>query len=92
MFVSANDIIKLLMSEKNYKILEKSNTFVFQVRQSMTKDDIYAAIKSIFGTEPELVRTLNTKPRARFFRGKAGTIGGIKKAFVKMPNGFKFAS
>jgi large subunit ribosomal protein L23Ae len=52
--------------------METENTIIFFVAPKATKKDIKLAFKEAFGVVPERVNTLNT-------------IGGRKKAYVKIP-------
>jgi large subunit ribosomal protein L23 len=88
MFLSSSDIVRTISSEKTFKLLE-SGFYSFIVNKKLNKNQIALAINSVFGVKPISVNTINTKPYTKNFKGSKGTIGGIKKAIVKMPEGFK---
>ncbi len=81
---------------KNPRITEKAatlaaaNCYTFDVPKSATKQEIKKAIKAQYKVTPVSVRTVTipTKrvmPRTR--KGKIGTTGGGKKAYVYLKKG-----
>jgi large subunit ribosomal protein L23 len=88
MFVNSSHIVRTITSEKTFKLLE-NGFYSFIVNKKLNKHQIAGAIQTLFGVKPLSVNTINTKPYSKGFKGQKGTIGAIKKAIVKMPEGFK---
>jgi large subunit ribosomal protein L23 len=83
---------------KNPRITEKAsmlaegNAYTFNVAIDATKKEIAHAVKMLYKVTPLRVRTLaipktSTSPRGA--RGKVGTTGGGKKAYVYLKKGDK---
>ncbi len=81
---------------KNPRITEKAaslsaqNAYTFDVPKNATKNEIIKAVKAQYKVTPTAVRTVTipTKrvmPRTR--KGKIGTAGGGKKAYVQLKKG-----
>ncbi len=64
-------IIKLVLTEKAFRLMEKENKLTFIVRREATKKDIKRAIESLYKVRVDKVNTLIT-------------IRGEKKAYVKL--------
>lgn len=87
---SARDIvIRPVISEKSYAIVEKSNKYVFEVRPDANKIEIEKAIKEIFNVEVEDVNTLNFKGKIKRVRYVPGRTKKWKKAIVTLKEGHK---
>ena len=81
---------------KNPRITEKAaalstqNCYTFDVPKNATKNEIAKAIKAEYKVTPVAVRTV-TIPTKRVFprtrKGKIGTTGGGKKAYVYLKKG-----
>jgi len=70
-------------------VLSGSNVYTFEIAQSANKGLVAAAIKDIFKVTPVKVAIMNSKPKTRFVRGKAGQTAGSKKAYVYLKEGDK---
>ena len=73
-------------------LLAESNVYTFDVAPKTTKSEIAKAVKAAYKVTPLKVRTVTipkktTAPRGR--RGKPGTTGGGKKAYVYLKKGDK---
>ncbi len=83
---------------KNPRITEKATIlaegacYTFDIAKGITKKEVEQAIKALYKVTPRAIRTVNlaTKkvmPRGR--KGKIGTTGGGKKAYVYLKKGDK---
>ena len=78
---------------KNPRITEKSTkaseqgVYTFDVGMRATKPEIVKAIGMLYKVKPLKVRIVNSKPKVVFVRGKWGTRGGGKKAYVYLNKG-----
>ncbi len=84
-------VLKPLITEKA-AALSEMRAYTFLVAPNTTKNEIKKAIKAMYKVTPLSVRTvtLNKKrvmPRGR--RGKIGSTGGGKKAYVYLKKGDK---
>jgi len=87
--VKASVILGARITEKASVLAEK-NVYTFNVAPKTTKSEIAKAIKAAYKVTPLQVRTVtiakkSTNPRGR--RGKPGTTGGGKKAYVYLKKG-----
>ena len=89
--VKASVILGARITEKA-AILAEKNGYTFNVAKNATKSEIKKAIKALYKVTPLEVRTVTipkktTSPRGR--RGRPGTTGGGKKAYVYLKKGDK---
>jgi large subunit ribosomal protein L23 len=88
----SNEIKKLIVTEKT-TALKNSNTYVFKVSESLTKDAIANNINKLFGVNVLKVRTtiLPSKPKTVYSKTtrKQTQIrtGRFKKAYVEIKEG-----
>ncbi len=68
-------ILYPLMTERSVNMIENENKLVFIVDRRANKSQIAWAVSELYEVEAESVRTLITR-------------GGLKKAFVKLKEGF----
>jgi large subunit ribosomal protein L23 len=71
---------------------EKMNVHAFEVTKDATKKSIVASIKDLYKVTPLSVRMVNIPKKNVFVRGKWGTKGGGKKAYVYLKKGDKIES
>jgi len=78
-------IIKPVVSEKSYALLEK-NVYTFRVHPDATKPEIHDAIEAIFSVRVLNVNTLNRKGKRKRNRRSFtfGTRANTKRAIVKL--------
>ena len=82
-----NVIVAPHITEKASK-LTNDNVYAFEVAADANKPQIKQAVQDIYGVKPEKVRTVKLpKKRVQARRGKPGTKGGLKKAYVKLKEG-----
>jgi len=68
-------ILYPLMTERSVNMIENENKLVFIVDRRANKNQIAWAVSELYEVEAESIRTLITR-------------GGLKKAFVKLKEGF----
>lgn len=74
-----------IISEKAAKLSE-SNSVVFEVAPSATKEDVAKAVQAIYNVKPTKVNIVVTKGKVKTFRGRStGTQRTVKKAYVSLP-------
>jgi large subunit ribosomal protein L23 len=75
------------VSEKGARIQEVANQYVFEVADSATKADVKAAVEHLFNVKVERVTVVNVKGKSKAFRGRTGTRGTWRKAYVRLGQG-----
>lgn len=81
-------IIKPVVSEKSYRLLEQ-NVYTFVVHPKATKIEIRDAVETIFNVEVTAVNTMNRKGKRKRNR-RSGTFGSrpdTKRAIVTVAAG-----
>lgn len=84
----ADILLRPRITEKANLIAEK-NIHTFEVALSATKTQVLAAIKAFYKVSPVKVRIVRNPVKQVFVRGKKGTKGGVKKAYVYLKKGDK---
>ncbi|MBA3999259.1 50S ribosomal protein L23 [Brevundimonas sp.] len=79
-------ILAPLITEKS-TLLSEQNKVVFKVADNATKDEIAAAVESLFKVNVVKVNTLVQKGKTKRFRGIKGRRNDIKKAIVTLAEG-----
>ena len=79
-------ILAPLITEKS-TLLSEQNKVVFKVAEYATKDEIAAAVESLFKVNVVKVNTLIQKGKTKRFRGIKGRRNDIKKAIVTLAEG-----
>ena len=79
-------ILAPLITEKS-TLLAEQNKVVFKVAENATKDEIAAAVESLFKVNVVKVNTLVQKGKTKRFRGIKGRRNDIKKAIVTLAEG-----
>ncbi len=80
-------IIRPVISEKSYNLIESEAQYTFQVDQRANKNQIKRAIESAFDVRVDKVNTANVKSKPKrqgLTRGRTST---WKKAVVKLAEG-----
>lgn len=82
------DVVKRpLLTESTTRLLDASNTYVFEVHRKATKVQIKNAVERLFSVKVLSVNTANMKGKPRR-RGRVAThMQDWKKAFVKLGEG-----
>ena len=68
-------------------ILSEQNKVVFRVADNASKDEIAAAVESLFKVNVLKVNTLVQKGKTKRFRGRIGRRSDVKKAIVTLAEG-----
>lgn len=76
-----------VISEKSSAAQQDKNTLVFKVLKDATKDEIKAAVETLFNVKVEAVRTLNFQGKVRRTARGFGKRSDCKKAYVTLPEG-----
>jgi large subunit ribosomal protein L23 len=79
-------ILSPVITEKA-TVLSEQNKVVFKVAMDSTKDEISAAIESLFKVNVTKVNTMIVKGKTKRFRGIMGRRNDIKKAIVTLAPG-----
>jgi large subunit ribosomal protein L23 len=79
-------ILSPVITEKA-TLLSEQNKVVFKVAMDATKDEISAAIESLFKVNVTKVNTMIVKGKTKRFRGLLGRRNDIKKAIVTLAPG-----
>ena len=79
-------ILAPLITEKS-TLLSEQNKVVFKVADNATKDEIAAAVESLFKVNVVKVNTLIQKGKTKRFRGIKGRRNDIKNAIVTLAEG-----
>ena len=88
MYDARNIIIRPIVSEKSYKLMEL-NRYTFEVDKHASKPHIAQAITDIFGVTVEGVNTMNVSGKPRRLRYSKGVTRTWKKAIVTLKEGEK---
>ena len=87
--MSARDvIIRPVVTEKTMAEQEKENKVTFEVKKGVNKTHVKQAIEEIFNVKVEKVNILNTPNKTKRLGRYVGTVGGIRKAVVKLADGY----
>ena len=76
-----------VVSEKSTMLAEKSNQVAFRVLRSATKQEVKAAVETLFKVQVESVSILNRKGKSKRAGRLAGQRGGERKAYVSLKPG-----
>ncbi|MDP2651238.1 MAG: 50S ribosomal protein L23 [bacterium] len=84
-----NVLISPHVTEKAAIAAERRNVYVFKVAPKATKKAVIASVREAYKVTPESVRVLAVTKKQVFVRGKRGSKGGGKKAYVYLKKGDK---
>lgn len=79
-------IIRPIISEKSYEMIEK-NRYTFEVAKTSSKPQIADAVSEIFGVTVTSVNTMNVTGKPRRVRVAKGKTRDWKKAVVTLKDG-----
>lgn len=77
-------VIRPLVTEKGTHLIERHNTYPFQVHALATKDQIKDAIELLFEVKVIAVKTQNRKGKTRRYRMRTGRGSAWKKALITL--------
>lgn len=75
------------VSEKTARLQEVSNQYVFEISSDATKADVKAAVEQLFSVKVEAVNVVSVKGKTKSFRGRGGSRGNWRKAYVRLAEG-----
>ena len=79
-------LVRPVITEKSMTVSEAGKV-TFMVPLSASKDDVKAAVESIFNVKVEKVNTIRQFGKTKFFRGRKGARSDYKKALVTLADG-----
>lgn len=68
---------------------ESERKYVFKVTPKASKPQVKRDIERLYNVKVETVNVINNKRKSRFVRGRIGYQTGMKKAIVKLCEGYK---
>lgn len=77
-------ILAPVVSEKSYDLIEKNNTYTFEVAPQANKSEIKDAVQEIFGVRVLSVNTMNRKGKVKRTGYVLGRRKNTKRALVKL--------
>ncbi|MBK5211439.1 MAG: 50S ribosomal protein L23 [Coriobacteriia bacterium] len=80
-------IIRPIVSEKSFDIMEEQNRYTFEVAKTATKPQIANAIETIFEVKVLKVNVMNVSGKPRRVRQALGKTRSWKKAIVSLKAG-----
>ena len=79
-------LVRPVITEKSMLVSENGKV-TFMVPLSASKDDVKAAVESIFNVKVEKVNTIRQFGKTKLFRGRKGERSDYKKALVTLAKG-----
>ncbi len=76
-----------VVSEKSYDLIERGNTYTFEVDRRANKTEIKEAIREIFDVHVVSVNTLNRKGKVKRTGWVTGMRSDTKRAMVTLADG-----
>ncbi|GIH75899.1 MULTISPECIES: 50S ribosomal protein L23 [Planobispora] len=80
-------IIKPVVSEKSYGLIDEHNKYTFLVRKTANKTQVKIAIEQIFGVKVASVNTINRQGKRKRTRFGYGQRPNTKRAIVSLAEG-----
>ncbi|MEV0592128.1 50S ribosomal protein L23 [Nonomuraea cavernae] len=77
-------IIKPVVSEKSYGLIDENNKYTFLVRKTANKTQIKIAVEQIFGVKVTSVNTINRTGKRKRTRTGFGKRPDTKRAIVSL--------
>ena len=75
------------ISANTARIQADHNQYVVEVATMATKQDVKAAVETLFKVKVEGVQVLNVKGKTKGFRGRSGKRADWRKAYVTLADG-----
>jgi large subunit ribosomal protein L23 len=82
-------LIRPRVTEKAALSADKSGVYVFEVTKDATKKAVIASIRDAYKVTPVNIHLVAIPKKKTFVRGRAGSKGGGKKAYVELAKGDK---
>jgi large subunit ribosomal protein L23 len=90
MTVEAYQVVRRpLLTEKGTVQRDEDNVYLFEVDKKATKDEVRAAVETIFKVHVEDVNTLIVRGKNRRVKVHTGKTRNYKKAYVRLREGDK---
>ncbi|GGP95877.1 50S ribosomal protein L23 [Streptosporangium sp. NPDC048047] len=80
-------IIKPVVSEKSYGLIDEHNKYTFLVRKTANKTQVKIAIEQIFGVKVASVNTINRQGKRKRTKFGYGQRPNTKRAIVSLVEG-----
>ncbi|MFC4590435.1 50S ribosomal protein L23 [Sphaerisporangium corydalis] len=80
-------IIKPIVSEKSYGLIDEHNKYTFLVRKTANKTQVKIAIEQIFGVKVTSVNTINRQGKRKRTKFGYGQRPSTKRAIVSLVDG-----
>jgi large subunit ribosomal protein L23 len=80
-------IIKPVVSEKSYGLIDENNKYTFLVRNTANKTQVKIAVEQIFGVKVTSVNTINRQGKRKRTRTGFGKRPDTKRAIVSLVEG-----
>lgn len=80
-------IIKPVVSEKSYGLIDEHNKYTFLVRKTANKTQVKIAVEQIFGVKVTSVNTINRQGKRKRTKFGYGQRPGTKRAIVSLAEG-----
>ncbi|MCW2877777.1 MAG: ribosomal protein [Sphaerisporangium sp.] len=80
-------IIKPIVSEKSYGLIDEHNKYTFLVRKTANKTQVKIAIEQIFGVKVSSVNTINRQGKRKRTKFGYGQRPSTKRAIVSLVDG-----
>jgi large subunit ribosomal protein L23 len=85
---TAHDVILApVVSEKSYDLIERTNTYTFEVDPRSNKEEIRDAVEKVFEVKVLKVNTMNRKGKTKRTGWKLGKRKDVKRAVVTLAEG-----
>jgi large subunit ribosomal protein L23 len=86
--VNIHEVIRgPVVTEKYDRVREVQNAYTFEVDRRASKDEIKAAVKTLFGVDPIDIRTQNVRGKNKRVGRSIGRRPNWKKAIVTLKEG-----
>jgi len=86
--VARDIIIRPIVTEKTMLAQEQDNKVTFEVAKGVNKTAVKQAVEEIFNVKVEKVNISNTPSKKKRVGRYVGTVGGYRKAIVKLAEGY----
>ncbi|AWS40561.1 50S ribosomal protein L23 [Streptosporangium subroseum] len=80
-------IIKPVVSEKSYGLIDEHNKYTFLVRKTANKTQVKIAVEKIFGVKVASVNTINRQGKRKRTKFGHGQRPSTKRAIVSLVEG-----
>lgn len=82
------DLVRRPIITEKSTLASESNAVVFEVAIDSTKPQIKEAVEALFSVKVKSVNTVVANGKAKRFRGEGGRRKDVKKAYVRLEEGY----